>query len=82
MFVTREELFCWMLLLSGAAGTAWLLAAEPVIRAAASAATMRLVFIAYLLFCSDLFAETPLRKGAVAGEGPAPSDGATARGCR
>jgi hypothetical protein len=38
-----------MLLLRGAAGMAWLLAVEPVIKAAASAAIMRLVFIAYLL---------------------------------
>ena len=39
-----------MLLLRGAAGMAWLLAVEPVIKAAASAAITRLVFIAYLLF--------------------------------
>jgi hypothetical protein len=39
-----------MLLLRAAAGMAWLLAVEPVIKAAASAAITRLVFIAYLLF--------------------------------
>ena len=52
-----------MLLLSGAAGMAWLLAVEPVIKAAASAAIMRLVFIDYLLLCCGLFAEISLEKG-------------------
>ncbi len=40
---------CWMLLLRGAAGIAWLLAVEPVIKAAASAAITRPVFIDHLL---------------------------------
>ena len=40
-----------MLLLSGAAGMAWVLAVEPAIKAAASAAIMRLVFIAISLLC-------------------------------
>ena len=52
-----------MLLLSGAIGIAWLLTAEPVIKAAASAAIMRLVFIDYLLLCCDLFAEISLGRG-------------------
>ena len=52
-----------MLLLSGAAGMAWLLVVEPVIKAAASAATMKLVFIDYLLLCCGLFAEISLQEG-------------------
>jgi hypothetical protein len=52
-----------MLLPSWAAGMAWLLAVEPVIKAAASAAIMRLVFIAYLLPVFWLFAEISLGKG-------------------
>jgi hypothetical protein len=63
-----ELLFCWMLLPSGAAGMAWLLAVEPVIKAAASAATMRLVFIALspfvLWFVSgDLLGKRTLIRG-------------------
>jgi hypothetical protein len=52
-----------MLLLRGAAGMAWLLAVEPVIKAAASAAIMRLVFIAYLLFCLSFAEIISLDKG-------------------
>ena len=40
-----------MLLLSGAAGMAWVLAVEPVIKAAASAAIMRPVFIGVSYLC-------------------------------
>jgi hypothetical protein len=50
-----------MPLLSGAAGMAWLLAVEAAIKAAASAAITRLVFIAYFLLF--LFAEISLGKG-------------------
>ena len=46
-----------MLLLRGAAGMAWLLAVEPVIKAAASAAITRLVFIAFSLLRCRFFAK-------------------------
>jgi hypothetical protein len=60
-----------MLVPSGAAGMAWLLAVEPIVKTAASAAAMRLVFIVYLLLCFVLFAEISLRKDADPGGGPA-----------